>query len=451
MQQAIRQACLNKGIVCNYASDLPKGNGQVRSQPTAESTLSTSPEAVSSFGTDSPPAATAPQDSEKGGQLTIDHDFLAALEAASESFGGAMSGGSDAPDVRILDPFAVSAGGNEATQTLASKNNPFTLSTTDFQINQSFPLPGRGTGFPDVLSIPRSPSNNSRSLIRRPKLKTGVQRVASLIWHTLKSYPLMMMRDHALPPFIHPQMVASDTEARDMEPLHNCASLMQLLNAGLQGSRKLFWRNVRQECERLYKAPAELSAPGIIAALQTLSIYIIVRLDDGEAEGNDIDGLLIMTVIALSVELNRADFGQDSALSTTSPESTWRHWLFVESGRRLCVLYQVVNMVVVFEPASMCDLEADGLILSPLPARKQLWEADTATRWMKEIERDLGAQTDYGMTVNGDLVKVSEGGPQDGIVQHGRAGARQKADWEEWFAGMDGFGGLVMLAASLVS
>ncbi|KAK8038650.1 hypothetical protein PG993_007061 [Apiospora rasikravindrae] len=244
-------------------------------------------------------------------------------------------------------------------------------------------------------------------------------------------------------------MVASGSEGRDMEPLHNCISLMQMLNTGLQGSRKLFWRNVRQECERLYQAPAELSAPGIITALQALSIYIIVRLDDNETEGNDIDGLLIMTVIALSMELNRAEFGQDSALSTLTPESTWRHWIFVESGHRLCVLYQIVNMVVVFEPASMCDLQADGLILSPLPARKQLWEAGSATRWMKEIERDLRAQTDYGMAVNGDLVKVSEG-PREGIGQYGRAGARQKADWEEWFAGMDSFGGLVMLAASLV-
>ncbi|KAK7947912.1 uncharacterized protein PG986_008798 [Apiospora aurea] len=438
--------CLKKGIICNYASDHPKGNGQARPRPTAELTLGASPETVSSLGKVSPPAVLAPQESDNS---IINEDLFATLEALPGSFGEAAFEWDNPPAVDVLEPFTAPARGNEAAQTLAVKNNPFTISTTDFQTSHWFPLP-RPPGFPDVLSIPRSPSNKSRSLIRRPKLKTGVQRVASLIWHTLKSYPLMMKQDHALPPFIHPQMAASESGARDIEPLHNCISLMQLLYSGLQGSRKLFWRNVRQECERLYKAPAELSAPGIIAALQALSIYIIVRLDDSETEGNDIEGLLIMTVIALSVELNRDGFGQDSALSTTSPESTWKHWLFVESGRRLCVLYQIVNMVVVFEPASMCDLQADGLILSPLPARKQLWEADTATNWMKEIERDLGAQTIYAMTVDGDLVKVSEGCPKDGIVQYGRAGARQKADWEEWFAGMDGFGGLVMLAASLV-
>lgn len=60
----------------------------------------------------------------------------------------------------------------------------------------------------------------------------------------------MMMRDNALPPFIHPQMASSDTGS---ESLHNCISLMHLHNSGLPGSRKLFWRNVRQECERLSK------------------------------------------------------------------------------------------------------------------------------------------------------------------------------------------------------
>ncbi|KAK8133582.1 hypothetical protein PG984_005594 [Apiospora sp. TS-2023a] len=244
-------------------------------------------------------------------------------------------------------------------------------------------------------------------------------------------------------------MLRSESGGQEMEPLHNCINLMSMLQGGFQGSRKLFWRNVRQECERLYKEPSKLSYLEVVAALQALSIYIIVRLDDGETEDNDIDGLLIMTVIVLSMELARANFGQESALSITSPESTWRHWMMVESGRRLCVLYQIVNMVVVFEPAAMCDLHADGLILSPLPARSQLWEADTAAKWMSEIERDLGSQTDYGMTVSGDLVKVSESPVSGNMVEAG-AWPRQKADWEEWLAGMDSFGGLVMLAASLV-
>ena len=101
------------------------------------------------------------------------------------------------------------------------------------------------------VSIPTLPTSNLRSLIQRPKLKTGAQRIANLILHTLKSYPLMMLRHNTLPPFIHPRLISSDVENNYMEPLTNCISLVRMISSGVQGSRKLFWKNVRLECERL--------------------------------------------------------------------------------------------------------------------------------------------------------------------------------------------------------
>jgi hypothetical protein len=103
---------------------------------------------------------------------------------------------------------------------------------------------------PNVL-IPALPTSNPRSLIQRPKMKTGAQRVANLILHTLKSYPLMMIRHNTLPPFIHPHLISSNVENNDMEPLTNCICLVHMISSGVQGSRKLFWKNVRMECERL--------------------------------------------------------------------------------------------------------------------------------------------------------------------------------------------------------
>ena len=75
-------------------------------------------------------------------------------------------------------------------------------------------------------SIQAIPTFTTRSFNQRPKLKTGAQRIANLILHTLKSYPLMMLRDNTLPPFIHPHFVSSDVENNDMEPLTNCISLV---------------------------------------------------------------------------------------------------------------------------------------------------------------------------------------------------------------------------------
>ena len=103
---------------------------------------------------------------------------------------------------------------------------------------------------PDV-SIQAIPTYTVRSFNQRPKLKTSAQRIANLILHTLKSYPLMMLRDNTLPPFIHPHLISSDVENNDMEPLTNCISLVHMLSSRIHGSRKLFWKNVRMECERL--------------------------------------------------------------------------------------------------------------------------------------------------------------------------------------------------------
>ena len=111
------------------------------------------------------------------------------------------------------------------------------------QVHETIPSPN--------VSIPTIPTNTIRSLIQRPKLRAGAQRIANLILRTLKSYPLMMLRHNTLPPFIHPRLISSDAENNYMEPLTNCISLVHMISSGIQGSRKLFWKNVRLECERL--------------------------------------------------------------------------------------------------------------------------------------------------------------------------------------------------------
>jgi hypothetical protein len=109
---------------------------------------------------------------------------------------------------------------------------------------------------PQVLScvdirIPPNPSSNIRLLDPRPKMKTGQQRIANLILQNLKSYPLMIMRHNILPPYIHQRLTTSDARNTHIEPLANCLSLVHMINGGVLSSRKLFWKNVELECERL--------------------------------------------------------------------------------------------------------------------------------------------------------------------------------------------------------
>jgi Fungal Zn(2)-Cys(6) binuclear cluster domain len=101
-------------------------------------------------------------------------------------------------------------------------------------------------------SIQPMPTQTVRSFSRRPRLNPTTRRTANLIFHALKSYTLMISRDKNLPPFIHPHFTSSDTATGEIESLTNSIILTQLLSNGGQGSRKLFWKNVRSECERFH-------------------------------------------------------------------------------------------------------------------------------------------------------------------------------------------------------
>lgn len=112
-------------------------------------------------------------------------------------------------------------------------------------------------------------------------------------------------------------------------------------------------------------------------------------------------------------------------------------------------------MLVYFEPAAVCRLESD-LILAPLPAKKQLWEATDEFAWKETSERESAIQTTLGLATNGELVRLNDSsGSGSEVVQlqnylSARTSPRRVVNWEEWCSGMDGMGGLVMLAASLI-
>jgi hypothetical protein len=152
---------------------------------------------------------------------------------------------------------------------------------------------------------------------------------------------------------------------------------------------------------------------------------------------------------------------------------------------------------VYFEPAARCDLPKD-LVFAPLPAKKQLWEALDAAAWKREVDRDPKGQTAFGLVDSGELIKFEvhrdqnqdqedgEGvddrnGDKDSsqdttsrrkgrgkargkvLTRHedlllqvstsenGKSLVRTEVGWEEWCEGMDGFGSIVLLVASMVA
>ncbi|THW78087.1 hypothetical protein D6D18_09806 [Aureobasidium pullulans] len=182
---------------------------------------------------------------------------------------------------------------------------------------------------------------------------------------------------------------------------------------------------------------------------------------------------MLTTVIVVSKEFARTESGCDveTACSSHNLEMNWKAWVFLESRRwsdrllplqvfktdiqRLAVIYRVVDMLVYFEPAGMCGLQKD-LIIAPLPAKKQLWEADNKILWEEGGKRDSAIQDSFALAANGELVKLDQGqlycsnGELRYRLPTNNSPASSATNWEYWCSGMDGLGGLVMLAASLI-
>ncbi|KAK3295735.1 uncharacterized protein B0H64DRAFT_153062 [Chaetomium fimeti] len=212
----------------------------------------------------------------------------------------------------------------------------------------------------------------------------------------------MILRHNSLPPFIHARMMASSSAENDnMEPLNNC---INMIRSGVPGNRKLFWRNVRMECKRFYQEYHGWNKWQLLAAIQAVLVYLIFKVDEGQTDyNNSLDSLLVAAIVALATQLGTIENAPENDL-----ESAWDKWIFKESRRRLCVVYQVVDMLVYFEPAGMCNVRRrTDLVIAPLPAKKRLWEAGDLSAWKAENEKEEAeARAAFALAGSGELVRI---------------------------------------------
>ena len=231
--------CLNKAIKCCYPTKAPRST-RPRNQY-SDDTPTQKRKLAPSFVADHPGIENR-QDAGNDGDIQLDTAF----DISDPDFTD-LGGEHFDLDVDFVD-FLNLETNDEGVQYHSSESSSLACHSMALtgQTNQI----QRANGSPEV-SIRAISTYTLRSFDQRPNLKTGAQRIVNLILHTLKSYPLMMLRDNTLPPFIHPHLISPDVENNNMEPLTNCISLVHMLSSRILRSRKLFWKNVQMECERL--------------------------------------------------------------------------------------------------------------------------------------------------------------------------------------------------------
>ncbi len=103
------------------------------------------------------------------------------------------------------------------------------------------------------------------------------------------------------------------------------------------------------------------------------------------------------------------------------------------------------------EPGGLCPQQA-GFLMSPLPARKQLWDARDEEQWTLELGRTQGAQDFFGVLRNGQMVKIREKNLStwtEAAWTESESPQTSNENWQEWCASMEGLGSLIMLTVSL--
>lgn len=229
--------CITKGVECHYPTK--DTNSAVSPSPTISGTAKS--------------LETASHDDGLVNSALLAADFNAANLGGHQDWATTNLGFTNLWDQGPIDP--------SVDQDLYGPSSSMYYSTTPAN-SQSQSQPQRVTSALDGshTTINRSLSHNTRSLEQRPRVNGSVRGIFRLIFHTLKSYSLMI-HQKTLPPFIHPHMLHSMAENDCMEPMNNCMNLMHMTTSGFQGSRNLFWRNVRHECERWCGTVGGLKVP----------------------------------------------------------------------------------------------------------------------------------------------------------------------------------------------
>lgn len=230
--------CTTKAIECHYPTSTPRSTGP-RVQHNDDISTENTPPLVADT-----PSVEDRRDASNDGGMILD-SALAISDLEVPNLGDEYLGWDD-PNFDFTDFLNPQTNDDTVEYLSPSSSSLVYPSTPSFdqtaQAQQAIS--------PFKVSLPPLPTTAVRSLHQRIKLKTGAQRIANLILHTLKSYPQTILRHNTLPPFIHPHSVCSGAEDNNAEPLNNCVSLLHMINSGVQGSRKLFWKNVRLECEQ---------------------------------------------------------------------------------------------------------------------------------------------------------------------------------------------------------
>ncbi|OKL57716.1 hypothetical protein UA08_07124 [Talaromyces atroroseus] len=267
----------------------------------------------------------------------------------------------------------------------------------------------------------------------------------------LASFPKMMIQGDRLPPFICPPCHLHEELAFDCvksrrhcclpKELAICAGTVEMFYSRTAQNSEFVWKTIYAEIERLQKEHESFDIYQQLAALQCLAIYVLLQAQDVEtSEANEASSLLTTTInICMSV-------GQRNKPGTDTIHETplWSKWVHEESVRRTITLLVIIDLMMdcLLEPERSvyhaCSYNLENI---PLPATRDLWEAQSNFVWRTEYERYLSRRQTKKILTIGDLLELDQAGALRDVSRDQKINV--VPDILNWCDGLDSLGSLL--------
>ncbi|KAF3765749.1 hypothetical protein M406DRAFT_239708, partial [Cryphonectria parasitica EP155] len=203
------------------------------------------------------------------------------------------------------------------------------------------------------------------SLFERRKFsEPEIELTADLALHILRSYPYTMVNRDSVPPFIHPKY-----QYFQRKKYHNFNK----------------WE--------------------VLEALQSLVVYMLLRIIEGRHDYTNFDTQLLASINAICQHFT-AKFGTlISSDELTGQMIPWKDWVFFESRRRTATAVLIINGILhaqITAPSwAMPEYSS-----SPAPSPMKLWHAENEIDWAVDYAEYLHTNAMHGMLRNSDLTEL---------------------------------------------
>ncbi|KAL7902931.1 hypothetical protein HDV64DRAFT_284772 [Trichoderma sp. TUCIM 5745] len=242
----------------------------------------------------------------------------------------------------------------------------------------------------------------------------------------LRSYPFMILRKAALPPFINPLQVswAETGEGPRQQSLLRCMSLVSLFKVRTDSSKKLVWKWIRLEQEKILLKHVDFDKWELLAAFQALLVYCLLRIQEVPVDNDGFEPALLTTVNLVFNALTSTTGGICKSELPGDPSVTWMDWIFNESKRRTVLIFQILNILIEMSTEAS-SYPTCGFVLIPLANSAALWNASSIEEWQTEFEVCTKERNLHGLLKTGVLMK---------LLLNDDAVTLWSVGWEDWRA-----------------